>query len=299
MLSKAQIEKEKEAHNRDFFYAILQPSHDERTHLHVLENLGRLPDDFDGSIFLPLLKHPNADVRLAAIKNLGKAKDESLLEHIVEMLRCEKNTLVRREAVSAIGRMRSMKAVPFLMESLHDEDPKVVLQAIRALLYFRADKSIKDALLQLSDHPNELIQSAIQREFDASRSVRRIRADHTVSPDILKNVMVQADVRQAIRLVPDESVHLTFSSPPYYNARDYTLYKSYDEYLAFLVGIFTEVHRITKEGRFFVLNTSPVLIPRMSRKHSSTRYLIPFDIHPLITKIGFDFICLGNCSFRS
>src|SRR5207302_11035129 len=30
--------------------------------------------------------------------------------------------------------------------------------------------------------------------------------------------------------------------------------------------------------------------PRMSRSHSSTRYLIPFDIHPLITKIGFDFI---------
>lgn len=28
----------------------------------------------------------------------------------------------------------------------------------------------------------------------------------------------------------------------------------------------------------------------MSRQHSSTRYLIPFDIHPLIAKIGFDYI---------
>jgi hypothetical protein len=28
-----------------------------------------------------------------------------------------------------------------------------------------------------------------------------------------------------------------------------------------------KVHRITKEGRFSVLNTSPVLIPRKSRQH--------------------------------
>ncbi len=90
--------------------------------------------------------------------------------------------------------------------------------------------------------------------------------------------------------MPDESVHLTFTSPPYYNARDYTIYKSYEHYLEFLVSIFKEVHRITKEGRFFVLNTSPVLIPRMGRSHASKRYLIPFDIHPLLTRIGWEFI---------
>ena len=92
---------------------------------------------------------------------------------------------------------------------------------------------------------------------------------HPQSLDTLKNVIVHADVRDALCVVPDESIHLTFTSPPYYNARDYTLYESYEAYLQFLTDIFREVYRITKEGRFFVLNTSPVIIPRMSRAHSS------------------------------
>jgi DNA modification methylase len=91
-------------------------------------------------------------------------------------------------------------------------------------------------------------------------------------------------------VVPDESIHLTFTSPPYYNARDYSIYASYQAYLDFLTDVFREVHRITKEGRFFVLNTSPVIVPRVSRAHASTRYAIPFDIHPRLIDIGWEFI---------
>jgi DNA modification methylase len=97
-------------------------------------------------------------------------------------------------------------------------------------------------------------------------------------------------VQDIVKYVPDESIHLTFTSPPYYNARDYSIYQSYDNYLAFLEKVFTEVYRITKEGRFFVLNTSPIIIPRVSRQHSSRRYPIPYDIHPLLVKMGWEFI---------
>jgi len=54
--------------------------------------------------------------------------------------------------------------------------------------------------------------------------------------------------------------------------------------------VFQEVHRITKEGRFFILNTSPVIMPRVSRAHASKRYPIPFDIHPMLTSMGWEFI---------
>jgi DNA modification methylase len=60
--------------------------------------------------------------------------------------------------------------------------------------------------------------------------------------------------------------------------------------LNFLEEVFKEVHRITKEGRFFILNTSPIIIPRISRAHASKRYPIPFDIHPLLVKMGWEFI---------
>ena len=90
--------------------------------------------------------------------------------------------------------------------------------------------------------------------------------------------------------MPDDSVHLSFTSPPYYNARDYSTYPSYEHYLDFLVSVFREVHRVTKEGRFFVLNTSPVIVPRAGRQHESRRYAIPFDLHPRLTAIGWKFV---------
>jgi DNA modification methylase len=72
--------------------------------------------------------------------------------------------------------------------------------------------------------------------------------------------------------------------------RSYSIYPSYDHYLEFLAKVFEQVHRITKEGRFLIVNTSPVIVPRISRSHSSKRYPIPFDIHPYLIKMGWDFI---------
>ena len=255
-----------------------------------LERLGKLPADTDPGPLMQLAQHPSPKVRMAAAKNLAKLKNLSLLAFLVECASKEPNTMSRREFVSAIGRLRHPSAIPHLITFLQDEDPKVVLQAIRGLLCFRQNPEVIAHLQTLRHHPNELIRKAISTELDAGRSSQQEKRDHVHSPDWLHNVLVNADVLDVLRHVPDESVHLTFTSPPYYNARDYTIYRSYEEYLQFLVRVFTEVHRITKKGRFFVLNTSPVLVPRMSRQHSSTRYLIPFDIHPLITKIGFDFI---------
>ena len=54
--------------------------------------------------------------------------------------------------------------------------------------------------------------------------------------------------------------------------------------------MFIETHRATKEGRFLIINTSPIIIPRVSRSHSSRRYGIPFDLHAYIVKNGWEFV---------
>ena len=64
------------------------------------------------------------------------------------------------------------------------------------------------------------------------------KQNHPKSYFFLKNVVVLGDVRKTLEYVPDESFHLTFTSPPYYNARDYSIYKSYREYLDFLEEVF-------------------------------------------------------------
>jgi DNA modification methylase len=290
MLNKQAIEYLKQ-HDLAQLYQRLRASKDNKEILFILENLGYLPENFDGDQLLHLLLNAHDEIRLWTVKNLGKLKNAKYLHLLFEVAQNDADSMVRREAVSSIGRMRTETAVPLLLELLQDNDPKVVLQAIRGLLVFKRDARVQDELRKLLHHPNEMIQSVIAREFAANGdSTKRAHMSHTDSPDFMRNTVVSGDVRDVLQCVPDESVHLTFTSPPYYNARDYSIYQSYAAYLDFLTAVFSEVHRITKEGRFFVLNTSPVIVPRVSRAHASKRYPIPFDIHPRLTQIGWEFI---------
>ena len=289
MFTKAQIDSEKLNPNSTFFKEALAPTHEASKLLYLLDNLGKLPAGFNGNVFIPLLSHVNAKVRMLAVKNIGKLKDECFLKKLSTFAGNETDTLARREALSAIGRMRSEKAIPILTQFLGDADPKVVSQGLRALLYFKGHPEAEEALSTLRDHPNEMIREHFEN-YKTANARSDDKQSHPMSLDALKNVIVCADVQKALELIPDESVHLTFTSPPYYNARDYTIFQSYEAYLDFLTAVFKDTHRITKEGRFFVLNTSPVIVPRISRAHSSKRYAIPYDMHPRLTDMGWEFI---------
>jgi DNA modification methylase len=258
--------------------------------IYVLEKLGRLENGYSKEPLLNLLTHVNENVRALSIKNLAKLKDVNLLSTFIKYANEDESTSVRREAVSAIGRLRNEKAIPSLIDLLKDTDPKVILQAIRGLLVFSNKDNVKNELKKLLNHPNELIREVINKEINGVQYQSKDRQKHDEFPEFLRNTVVHGDVQEIIKYVPDESVHLTFTSPPYYNARDYSIYQSYDEYLSFLEKVFKEVHRITKEGRFFILNTSPIIIPRISRQHASKRYPIPYDIHPFLIKMGWEFI---------
>jgi DNA modification methylase len=290
MITKEKIQELKQRRLSEL-YLLLKNSKDNREVLFVLENLGHLPSNFDVNIFIPFIRHPDDDIRYWAVKNIGKIPNLRMVDLLYEIAVNDPDSMVRREAVSSIGRMRFKQAQPLLVKLLNDSDPKVVLQAIRGLLVFKDSEYVRVNLTKLQDHPNEMIQSVIRREFSKNgKTAARTSLPHPVSPDFLKDTVVHGDVRDVLEYVPDESVHLTFTSPPYYNARDYSIYVSYNAYLDFLTEVFKEVHRVTKEGRFLIVNTSPVIIPRVSRAHSSKRYPIPFDLHHRLVENGWEFI---------
>jgi DNA modification methylase len=62
--------------------------------------------------------------------------------------------------------------------------------------------------------------------------------------------------------IPDKSVHLMVTSPPYFNAPfDYKgLFKDYEQYLEVLNQVAKEVFRVLKEGRIAVLNIDDMLV---------------------------------------
>jgi len=290
MLTKEYITKLKNVGNGDLGY-LVQQQRDSGSLIFILENLGHLPKNFDGSFLPELLNNTHPQVRLLAVKNIGKLHNDLYSKQLAAMLKTETNTSVRREIVSSIGRMRKAEFKDIFVETLNDADPKIVCQAIRALLVFENDNEVKNHLKPLINHPNEMVRTVIYKEFFAHETVSKTNAlPHPQTHEFLKNVVVNSDVLKAMHYVPNESVHLTFTSPPYYNARDYSIYPSYDAYLAFLAQVFKETHRITKEGRFLIVNTSPIIIPRVSRAHSSKRYPIPFDVHGYLVKDGWEFI---------
>ncbi len=94
--------------------------------------------------------------------------------------------------------------------------------------------------------------------------------------------------------VKENSVALTVTSPPYWNAIDYDIhaankrqhyrtrryaqgYVDYDEYLAWLMRIFAEVFRVTKPGGLCAVVIGTVLL-------NGDLYAVPFDFVSQMTK---------------
>jgi site-specific DNA-methyltransferase (adenine-specific) len=99
--------------------------------------------------------------------------------------------------------------------------------------------------------------------------------------------------------IPGNSVALTVTSPPYWNAIDYDIhasdkrqhyrtraysngYSEYSHYLEWLEKIFSEVLRVTKPGGFCAIVIGTVLL---DGKH----YPVPFDAISRLTQKGWEF----------
>ena len=188
----------------------------------TLEDLGYLSKNFQGGFLYKLLEHDNPKVRFLAAKNIGKLNQPKSLEPLWNAFQKEENTKTKREIVSAIGRLRRQQNKPYLFEILHDEDPKVVCQAIRGLLFYDDDILVERKLKPLLNHENETVRTVIYKEYFADKTKKVKDLPHPETYDFLKNVVVNADVLETLTNVPDESIHLTFTSPPYYNAIDYS-----------------------------------------------------------------------------
>ena len=123
------------------------------------------------------------------------------------------------------------------------------------------------------------------------RSAKRPRGDSVIAFPPIPNKVILGDCRAILAEFLPNSIQLVFTSPPYFNAKpEYKEYVDYPSYLDTLRQAFEACHAVLAEGRFLVVNVSPVLVRRTSRKTASKRLPIPFDLHPILDRIGFEFI---------
>jgi DNA modification methylase len=121
--------------------------------------------------------------------------------------------------------------------------------------------------------------------------IARKSRNSVIARSELRNTIIQGDAEITLPELPAESIDLVFTSPPYFNARpDYSEYAAYEDYLGKMRRVIQQCHRLLSEGRFFVINVSPVLIRRANRSEASRRIAVPFDLHRLFVEEGFDFI---------
>lgn len=154
---------------------------------------------------------------------------------------------------------------------------EIVIDAITTLIDF--SKTTAKEILE-----NRLLGKAVD-------SPKRTDKLDTPKLSMLRNTIGLGDSEDLLLELPAESVDLIFTSPPYYNAKpEYAEYLSYEEYLLKMKKIIHNCARVLNEGRFFVINVSPVLIRRASRSEASKRIAVPFDFHRLFMEEGFEFV---------
>lgn len=102
--------------------------------------------------------------------------------------------------------------------------------------------------------------------------------------------LMQGDCLERMKEIADGSVDLVVTSPPYFNAREYSYYRSYEEYLSFLANCFIECRRLMSRSSYLCINVSPVITSRESRNKKSKRHAIPQNLTTALESIGFEFL---------
>ena len=206
-----------------------------------------------------------------AVKALGKLRTPESLDTLLALFRENLPIDVKREVVSSIGRHNDNDRVYDFMsqEAFGKSHPmELIYQMFRTCLY----------------------RSREDPRFQELRTYRHSRETSPLHERITRPMLLIGDCEETLKQIPDCSVQLVFTSPPYYNAREYSDYTSYSEYLAKMGRVFSECRRVLEEGRFIVVNVSPVITKRPGREFESIRYPIHYDFHRVLTESGYYFV---------
>lgn len=196
---------------------------------------------------------------------------------------------ISRHFINKAGLQQAIKfGLPEVDDRYHIWRVPVVMRSVER----RIGEIVIDAYTSLIDLSKSTSHDIMeQRLLEKSAADSDALSTAQIRLSSLRNTLAHGDAELVLQDLPAESVNLVFTSPPYFNARpEYTDYITYEEYLLKIRKIIQQTHRVLAEGRFFAINTAPVLLRRASRGEASKRIAVPFDVHRLFIEEGFDFI---------
>ncbi len=163
--------------------------------------------------------------------------------------------------------------------------------------------------------PRELFDMA---QKDGQRAIPNIAKDPKMIQAIeaavkrisTRHQMLQSDSRQ-MEPIPDQSVHLVITSPPYWTLKEYPhcegqlgLIEDYEAFLKELDKVWEQVHRILVPGGRLVIVVGDVCLPR---RHFGRHVVFPLhaSIQERCRRMGFDNLApiiwhkIANAKFES
>jgi len=98
------------------------------------------------------------------------------------------------------------------------------------------------------------------------------------------------DCLEVMKQIPDKTIDLIITSPPYFNAREYSHWLTYENYLDWCNLWIKETNRILVDGGILAVNSSAVITARNKRSERSIRHNIPADLYAICSNSNYWFV---------
>jgi DNA modification methylase len=198
----------------------------------------------------------------------------------------------RARAVDAVRAWRLRRSLDFGLPEVDDRYHVWRVPLLSASSTARVGELVLDARSGTLDTARSTDVATVRARLARPVTGRPARSrSRVITRSPLESCVLAGDAERTLARLPDGSVDLVFTSPPYFNARpDAGDFLDYRAYLDKMQRVLGQCRRLLAEGRFLVLNTAPVLLRRATRSESSRRLAVPFDLHRILVEEDFDFV---------
>lgn len=109
--------------------------------------------------------------------------------------------------------------------------------------------------------------------------------------DILEiNKIYNMDCLKGLKQMENESIDLMVTSPPYFNAKEYSQWETLEDYKNEMKIIFTELFRCMKNYKYIVINVGDIICQTKKAKWSKTKIPLGAIFINMLCEIGFIYI---------
>ena len=107
---------------------------------------------------------------------------------------------------------------------------------------------------------------------------------------MIRHLLIKGDSEKVLKKFPDNFIHLIVTSPPYFNAREYSQWDTLDNYLKDMKNIFEELFRVLDNHRIFVLNVGDINSQIGKQPWTKRRISLGALFIIMCQEIGFEYV---------